>query len=604
MAISFPLNPTIGDTHTASGKTWTWNGAQWEGVPAVVNVGIPSGETADRPSTPSIGDQFYNGTLGVLEIYTSSGWLPATGANDFNVVLTGEDTSVILDKEYFTGAYTITSALNDTSFDLYLFDTQGASAGYTKTPSINATNNFNKVVVLGGTAGDLLSFSYKTTFTTSAETSALGAGPIIKSISVADLPIIDDTTVITGINFAENVEVTFTGTNAVALPAKSVVRSSATSLIVTRPDGLIQDYSPYTVTVTNPGIIPPTGTNGHISTNAITAGGDPTWVTSSGTLPGAIDSQAYSVTLVATDPDGGAISYDVVSGQLPSGLSLNSNTGEISGSATTSGTSSFTISATDSGGNTTNRSFTISAYSISSILASGLVTHVSAENLTAGQTYSSVTPLGGSMGGTYTSRNGGGINTVPAGDISVVNWGSGKAFDQRGAFGLVSTASLNISGQQPSTIVQVGEVNNAAGNANGSSYHIGLNFGEPNGTNNTRAIASNGTSARSVWYGNDVVYGSLPSSVGVKDYQILRNESGTANFVWENRFASFSGSIATINGDAYSTGAPSRVWSHWRDDPVQYPYGYIAEFMIFDRYLSDTEVATLKEYLAIKYGIN
>ena len=38
--------------------------------------GIPRGETGDRPSSPSIGDLFYNGTLGYQEIYTSNGWSP------------------------------------------------------------------------------------------------------------------------------------------------------------------------------------------------------------------------------------------------------------------------------------------------------------------------------------------------------------------------------------------------------------------------------------------------------------------------------------------------------------------------------------------------
>lgn len=37
--------------------------------------GVPKGATADRPSSPSIGDVFYNGTLGCLEIYTPQGWV-------------------------------------------------------------------------------------------------------------------------------------------------------------------------------------------------------------------------------------------------------------------------------------------------------------------------------------------------------------------------------------------------------------------------------------------------------------------------------------------------------------------------------------------------
>ena len=81
---------------------------------------IPSGTTANRPASPAVGDQYYNGTLGVLEIYTSSGWLPATGANDFNVTVNGLVTTATFTKEYFAGAYTIASALSDTTYDIYI----------------------------------------------------------------------------------------------------------------------------------------------------------------------------------------------------------------------------------------------------------------------------------------------------------------------------------------------------------------------------------------------------------------------------------------------------------------------------------------------------
>jgi hypothetical protein len=37
--------------------------------------GVPKGTTDDRPASPSIGDVFYNGTLGCLEIYTGQGWV-------------------------------------------------------------------------------------------------------------------------------------------------------------------------------------------------------------------------------------------------------------------------------------------------------------------------------------------------------------------------------------------------------------------------------------------------------------------------------------------------------------------------------------------------
>jgi len=40
--------------------------------------GIPSGNTAGRPSSPALGDTYYNGTLGLLEIYTADGWQPCS----------------------------------------------------------------------------------------------------------------------------------------------------------------------------------------------------------------------------------------------------------------------------------------------------------------------------------------------------------------------------------------------------------------------------------------------------------------------------------------------------------------------------------------------
>jgi hypothetical protein len=37
--------------------------------------GVPKGTTANRPTSPAVGDVYYNGTLGCLEIYTSQGWV-------------------------------------------------------------------------------------------------------------------------------------------------------------------------------------------------------------------------------------------------------------------------------------------------------------------------------------------------------------------------------------------------------------------------------------------------------------------------------------------------------------------------------------------------
>lgn len=97
----------------------------------------------------------------------------------------------------------------------------------------------------------------------------------------------------------------------------------------------------------------------------INTGGSPTWVTSA-TLPTIYAADAAtSIQLVATDSEGEPITYAVTGGSLPTGLSL-STSGLITGTPTSTGytpgiadaTSTTTITATDSRGNSTARTFT------------------------------------------------------------------------------------------------------------------------------------------------------------------------------------------------------------------------------------------------------
>jgi hypothetical protein len=66
-------------------------------------------------------------------------------------------------------------------------------------------------------------------------------------------------------------------------------------------------------------------------------------------LPGGTVGTAYSQTLTAA----GAVTWSIVSGSLPAGLSLNSSTGAITGTPSTAGTASFTVQAQNSGGSST-----------------------------------------------------------------------------------------------------------------------------------------------------------------------------------------------------------------------------------------------------------
>ena len=320
--------------------------------------GVPFGTSETRPASPLIGQTYYNGTLGVQEIYTSSGWLPATGANDFNVTLNGTVTTATFTKEYFEGAYTINSALSDSTYDIYVYNTQGAQVGYTKSPSLTATDNFNKIVIVGGSSGDLLSFSYKTTFTATNTTGEVTAGAFLTSATPTALNTIDDTTTLVGGNFASNVAVYFVGSDNVERAPKSIVRSSSSQLIVTRPDSFPTNLGTYKLVVENPGITRPTGSSLHILNNAITPGTTPNWTTAT-TLPEIAKNILYTTTLVATDIEGTDIDYSIVSGTLPVGITLNNETGVLSGTYTGSdfNNTDLVIRAVDTGGNTVDRTF-------------------------------------------------------------------------------------------------------------------------------------------------------------------------------------------------------------------------------------------------------
>jgi hypothetical protein len=285
--------------------------------------------------------------------------LPIGGANDFNLNITGATTVASFDKEYSSGSYSIVSSGNDATLDIYAYNAAGTLVGQTATKAFTATGGFNKMVILGGTAGDVLGFTYKKTITTTTATAEVTAGPVIYSISPSYMVNQNDSITITGANFASNVTVTFTGTGYSATNAKSIVRSSSTSLIVTRPDNFPPSGSPYTITASNPGVTDPTGSSVNILSNSVTAGVSPVWSTGA-TLPVFTKGVSYSQTLVATDADtGGAITYSVVSNTLPSGLTFATTSGVISGTATVTTAGAITVRATDAGGNYVDRAFTV-----------------------------------------------------------------------------------------------------------------------------------------------------------------------------------------------------------------------------------------------------
>ena len=118
-------------------------------------------------------------------------------------------------------------------------------------------------------------------------------------------------------------------------------------------------------TLTNEGTVTNSGTltnNGKIENSGnlpSTIEGNPPPSITTTTLAGGTVGAVYSATLAA---DGEPTSWEVIDGSLPTGLTLNGSTGEISGTPTADGTFSFTVKATNTGGSDSEQlSITIDA---------------------------------------------------------------------------------------------------------------------------------------------------------------------------------------------------------------------------------------------------
>jgi hypothetical protein len=287
--------------------------------------------------------------------YSSIGGGSGTG---FNVQIGSKYSYATFTAAQPAGAYTIKSSNNYTNWDVYLLDASNNLVAYTGSASVAPTTAFSAIVVVNGTVNDILQFSFQSTVFSTAENDKTKAGPFITAFGSSVIPSANSSVTITGGNFAVGITATFTGTDSVVRTCKSVVYTSTTSISVVRPDVLPIAYAPYVLTLTNPGINNPATSGANILTG-LTVGNAPVWSTGT-SLAAASNGSAYSATVVATDVEG-AVTYSYVSGTLPTGLSFNAGTGVISGtySAFTDGTASYTIRATDNGGNFTDRTFTI-----------------------------------------------------------------------------------------------------------------------------------------------------------------------------------------------------------------------------------------------------
>ena len=256
----------------------------------------------------------------------------------------------------------------------------------------------------------------------------LGA-PTITSITPTNVDSKDSATTttftVTGTNFFTGTTAKLISNSASDISFTTVTRDSTTQLTCVLSNALITAEGitdePYDIFVNN-------GISTVTLTNQIFVDQRPVFVTAAGSLGSVTEDGSASFTVEATDPESaGAVRYDVVGGSLPSGLSLNTATGAITGTAplvAADTTSTFTIQASDVDSNVSLREFSIT------------VTNVVIETFTSSGTFSvpvgktSVDVLvvaGGGAGGTHHGAGGGagglifrpGFPVTPGGTVSV-----------------------------------------------------------------------------------------------------------------------------------------------------------------------------------------
>ena len=190
--------------------------------------------------------------------------------------------------------------------------------------------------------------------------------PTVSSFAIAGglnvfVPGGGETVTLTGGNFSSVPSIILIASDGTEFAATSESFTSTTEMTFVTPNVSSKGPGAYDVKLTNP--------DGGTVTKAdfITASGVPVWTTAAGTIVDQDEGTSVNFTLAATDSDGGAITYAVTTGSLPSGLSLNASTGVISGTLPTVSTdvnTNFTVTATDNESQTTARAFTITTRDI------------------------------------------------------------------------------------------------------------------------------------------------------------------------------------------------------------------------------------------------
>jgi len=520
--------------------------------------GIPFGIDSGRPAGSQVGQPYFNGESNRLEILTASvGWqnivqetpavvnivgfarqsIPSTitingtnfavGANVFFVGTNGIEfpaTSASLVSVVEISAVVPTLSPTYEPYDVKVVNPSNLYGVLYESLNVDATPAWTTGSGSLGTYIEQSAMSVQVSATDAADPSS---SALVYSITSGSLP--------GGLTINSS-------TGVIAGTPSNVASATTYNFTANAYDGQVNVTRNFSITITDRG---------------------PVWITAA-SLPAFSRNISYSTTISATNDDE-PVSYSLFSGSLPTGLTLNSSTGVISGTPSSSTNSAFTIRATEAGGNFADRQFTIPnagpSWSSPTTLTNAVKGAAYSYQLSAPDD-SAASPtyalLSGSLPTGLSLSSGGLINGTPSSVGSSTF--SVRATDDAGntidrTFSLTSfiSVSLDIYGAAG------GEWTEDGGSENGFGGRIAGTalFSSPItlyylvggvGGNNSGRIAAGGGGYSAVWYGSsDPASGTWLYGAGGGGGENAGNTGGSS-------FAGGAGGINSVYGATSKSG--------------------------------------------------
>ena len=404
---------------------------------------------------------------------------------------------------------------------------------------------------------------------------------------------------INGSFFDSSATVKFITSGGTEYTAATVSYVNSGQLTATTPQDFTVANEPLSVKVLNG-----SGLNFTLS-SAIDCGGSPTWVTSAGSLGSFVEGAAVSTSVSATDPDTSAtVAYSVSTGALPSGVSLNTSTGAITGTAPTVSsdtTYNFTLAATDNAGNVSTRAF-------STVITNQLYTTSSLWYDFDAADLSGTYANNAAISGTMTSRTAAAGATTTAGGTPLYSTSVGGNINTNGATGyfrITSATDWTTLNNAPS----ISLVTWMQGNASSRQVVVSrYGTGAPNQFNHIVDPSGNyhyNSGGAIAAASGDVTPGTWPANTWFLSVWTYSVSDGIARWYQNNATPVATVNIGTDSGAglSVSSGSTGTIGFGTRADIMETLNGRIAIARIYTKALSVGEIQQEYASFSSRFGL-